>query len=699
MMPPKHPHFLPHIKNPYWIIIFSFLLWVFLFRDFLSAKLALVHDAVSYYEQIKFFLDNVSLGVFPLWNPTWESGAPNDFFLRRIGAYNPFYGFILILQGMGLNYTLAYLAFLGAYYFLGIFGFYKLAHLIFRDTKSAFLAYLLLLFSSLGTNLFDSYLHLIFVPMIWFFFFLVDFSRNPQKHSFLGLIFCFMLLMTTYIPFYFATIFLSFVFCFIIIFFQDFLTICRRNLSFLNHNKIFAGFCLAALLLSALPSITFFHESSRGEFTLPFRADASSSQNALEVNINKITEWSIGEEVYFSYLLSNLPDMHFKVLYIPLFAYLIFSLGAMSRINKKLLLFFIWSLLVFLITTPQLPIYSYLYTHVFFFKYFRNSHFFLWLILLPLLILFVTELFRSILTHRPTTKKENILTMAFLLAVHFIGFLLTIFTKTASLTSFLTICFSFIFFILIFNGRLISKEISTLIFLLGLVFLPATEVYYHLSLNSPSYAGPSTYDRPFTDFSYTHSPDHTQKIYFGTKWYHLANSRLDYTIFGKYLSHKFILYDRTENISDKNLSFKEVEQAFAEQRNVAFVSSSGEDGADSRDVPKEALVIEKDAPEFRLLSYNMNSIKVKTNFPSRKFLVYNDSFDSRWQAFVNRQPVPVERANIAFKGLWIPPGENVVYFHFGTSGAYLMNYVLLALFYFLLISLLFLWITFSLRKS
>jgi len=137
----------------------------------------LVEDAASYYNHIKFYINNIDAGVYPLWDPYWNSGIFNEFFLRRFGAFNPFFFLILIFYKTGLSYTSSYLIFLALYYFIGLIGFYKLANHIFRHTPAAFTAYLLLMFSSLGTRLFDSYIIFTFVPMVWFFFFLTAFSE------------------------------------------------------------------------------------------------------------------------------------------------------------------------------------------------------------------------------------------------------------------------------------------------------------------------------------------------------------------------------------------------------------------------------------------------------------------------------------------------------------------------------------------
>ena len=135
-------------------------------------ELAIQDDAITYYDHIKFFVDNMKHGVYPLWDPTWNGGVPNEFFLRRMGDFNPFFFLIVFLNKLGFSYHISYFSFVTAYFFLGLFGFFKLAQLMFNNTFSAFTAYLLLAFSSFVVLLFNSFLVLLLTPTIWFFYFL-----------------------------------------------------------------------------------------------------------------------------------------------------------------------------------------------------------------------------------------------------------------------------------------------------------------------------------------------------------------------------------------------------------------------------------------------------------------------------------------------------------------------------------------------
>jgi len=156
---------MPRSKTLPLLFIASFLVWIFCFREFLLHQYSLISDSYSYYNHIKFYIDNLAHGIYPLWDTNWSDGIINEFFLRRIGSYNPFFLLILIFKTLGLPHILSYFSFLTIYYFIGMIGFFMLANCFFRDTRVAFTAYLLLMFSSLGTRLFDSYILYMTIPI------------------------------------------------------------------------------------------------------------------------------------------------------------------------------------------------------------------------------------------------------------------------------------------------------------------------------------------------------------------------------------------------------------------------------------------------------------------------------------------------------------------------------------------------------
>ena len=120
------------------LLLASFLVWGFLMRGFILNKSLLIGDAAAYYEHFKFYLDNISRGVYPMWESSREFGVPSEFFLRRIGSFNPLFYLILLFNVLGLSYLSSYLVFLTVYYFLGMLGFFLLAQRVLKDPITAF---------------------------------------------------------------------------------------------------------------------------------------------------------------------------------------------------------------------------------------------------------------------------------------------------------------------------------------------------------------------------------------------------------------------------------------------------------------------------------------------------------------------------------------------------------------------------------
>ena len=87
------------------MVVLPFVLWVFCFRGFFTGRLWLEEDALSYADHIRFYIQYLSQGIFPLWDPTWNNGAPNHFFLQRIGDVNPLLFLMIVLKWLGVSLT------------------------------------------------------------------------------------------------------------------------------------------------------------------------------------------------------------------------------------------------------------------------------------------------------------------------------------------------------------------------------------------------------------------------------------------------------------------------------------------------------------------------------------------------------------------------------------------------------------------
>jgi uncharacterized membrane protein YfhO len=53
---------------------------------------------------------------------------------------------------------------------------------------------------------------------------------------------------------------------------------------------------------------------------------------------------------------------------------------------------------------------------------------------------------------------------------------------------------------------------------------------------------------------------------------------------------------------------------------------------------------------------------IRTLSNTDSFLVFNDSYDKGWKAFIDNQETKIYRTNYALRGLIVPEGEHKVYF-------------------------------------
>jgi hypothetical protein len=121
------------------------LLWVRYFLHFYSkGELKVVVDAQVCYIYNNYFLNAITRGEYPFWNPFVSWGRPDDFGARMNGEFNPFLYVIVLCQKAGCSFSLAYFIYMLGYFLLGAVGFYLLAKVIFKDKRPAYLAFLLL---------------------------------------------------------------------------------------------------------------------------------------------------------------------------------------------------------------------------------------------------------------------------------------------------------------------------------------------------------------------------------------------------------------------------------------------------------------------------------------------------------------------------------------------------------------------------
>jgi len=671
----------------FWIFL-GFIVWVFSFRGFLTSRFDLISDATSYYDHTRFFVDNLSRGVYPLWDPFWCHGVSNDFFLRRIGALNPFYLLILSLKLVGIPYTLAYLSSLGAYYWSGAIAFYLLAMRVYQDRFIAYAGYLMLLFSALGTRLFDSYMMLVTVPLIWFFYCLTAFSQTPKKHFFLGMMLSFMILASTYIPFYFLIILGLFLLIFSFIYFDQIPGIFHRWVGFFKENKILVFLSLILLLFSFCPIILFFHDSAHGQMVLPIRHGSAVAgvEHTLTVP-HQTLDWGAVEDLFYSYYFSDMRLFKFAVVYVPFFSIIVLAVGLMGRISRRAVFIFLLGLVLFCSIVPHgLPFYDFFYKHLFFLKYFRNLHFFIWFFLIPLFVFLVLEhwhMFTDMMAKNPQRKW---VLLAYVLAMHLIVFLFVYCMRDAVPSTYLTVLLSLVFWSLMVLQYLKANAWGFVLLTLTILIQPL-EAYYYFSLKAKPHVNRYEYEFSYTSFNLNDAPvdpasvsPAKEALYYASGGYNFIYQNVGNYALAKYLQNKLILVDSLRPQDRQQVNLADLERDFLTVNDTAVVFNDKGSNLKLRgNAPQtsgKAQPIDRNTNGFKLLAFDADHLRLALDLPYEKFLIYNDSYDPYWRVSVNHHQAPLYEVNGAFKGAWIPAGQSVVEFSYGCWWQYAMNILL-----------------------
>lgn len=689
----------------------SFGVWIWCFRGFLFAQFGVTSDASAYVTHVKFLTSNLARGIYPMWEFGTQTGLPAEFFLRRIGSFNPIYGPMALLQALGAPFYPVYLGYLVVYYFTGMLGFYLLARRIFPEPLYALLAFLFLTFSSWGTRLFDSYIYLTFVPLIWFFYFLLSFFQQMTRKNMLGAVFALMILFTTYIPFYFFSIIVTFIMVWLVFYHRQLPRLWSSGIRFVRSNRVFTGFCAGLLVVSLLPGMLFFAKSAANELVIGQRSSAvlpdkddgeERPAHFLEVGFETITSWGIEEDLMYSRAFTDTRYFKFAVVYFPVLLVCLFLAGLFSGVSRIWLFLLVWGAFVFLMFSHRFPVYPFLFERVVFFKYFRNLHFYLWLLLMPIFVLLSVEQFRLFMFRERRTPAARTVAGLWVFAAH-LGFLYwlgsvsrVIETTWAVVLASLLVCLW-----VILRPETRRKTVFAAVLFLLAVAQPI-QSYYYFAENSGQELIPDTLkwykDYPFLRFhvpikSYVdeqmavrgediqslQAPD----FYFSLRRHLDLAHKLNYEYYIHYLRFTFYAYDLLEAMPEARMNTARLNAAFSKLENIAFVEELS-DSDRSRIAPDRkglSHIPYEGMGQFAIRDFDTNYINLKTNFDKDKFLVFNDGYDPDWQVFINGVRAPLRRANIAFKGVWVPPGQNVVTFRFGSVGQYLMNYGLLILFY------------------
>ncbi len=649
-------------RHIFLFMIVLFCIWCAVFYTFITFWAPLQRDAFSYFYHIQYFVTGLSKGTFPFWSHLWEYGLPNDFFLRRFNDLNPLYLVLVLFYKIGLPFPPVYMVFQILYFFIGTVFFFLLAKKIFKNNVLAYIAFSALLFSSMGTQIFNSFIILVFTPMTGFFYFLVSFTEKTKKQHLIGAVFCLMILLSTYIPFYFLTIFLTFLISFIIVYWHKFCLILKKYLAFIVKHKLLSLICIFLIIASLTPGVLMLL-SGKSELALAVRHGAVSDTNVLQVTEQSVSAGGIVLPFIVENMFTNFLHISLDRIYIPAFIIICFFAGIFNRLKRQHIFWALWIVLIYMIgLNNATPVYPFLYKHVFFFKLFRNSIFFTWLGLLPLIILFGTSLARQIIFYDSEDQKKKI--------YHIISTTLGFFTFIFFLTSIdnvnwlLFICSILIFLLLIsciLKKLHPHKPIFLTLFSL-LIIIPALNPYLHLSQN---YQRKQRINYPplNLDFSYKRSIDINDKLvtYVATRSVNRMYAHITPSIFKNYANHLIFIYDNTQLITPGFNNFSAIEKSMQNFSNIAFVESKDTNNRlINPSAPANANVITEDSKEFSVIDFSPNYITFTTDFPSEKFIIYTDSYHKDWKAYINGQETEILRSNLSFKGVLAPAGQNTI---------------------------------------
>ena len=495
---------------------------------------------------------------------------------------------------------------------------------------------------------------------------------------------CVGLIVTTYIPFFFLTILAIFTVVYILFYRRLFLDFLKRSFQFFNSHKLLTIFCTVFLLVSCIPVLVFYQESKSGEFVVPNRHAGANSASAVAVGVENVASGDIISHGYFDRIFYDHAHIDMGDIFIPYLFFLILLCATFGPVNKLVffLLFNILALSLITITSAA-GVYHFLYTHILFFKFIRNIYYFFWLAMLPMGVLLSVAAFKSFLTSiDASAKKTGWLIYIIVCHAAFIWFLFLQGGVLAGAWGAVVVIFLY-FLVYFYFKKNISRPVGFCLFMVA-VFIQSVQVYGCLGDKllpvQQEISHPKSIQRVSANIANQKHPD----LYYALRWFTVLFNNIEPRVLGSYKSHPFILYDNVFPYADSQESLKVLEKAMAANANIAYVSKFESHLSDYNSDPDASSVADVDpiaSGRLSLLNSDPNSMRIKMHLATRQFLVINNNYHSDWHAFINGREVPLLRANVAFKGLWIPAGDSMVVLRFSHPLRYVWHYLLIALYW------------------
>lgn len=690
--------------------ILPFVLWMVLFRDFITGTIPLNMDSATIYSVTKFYFNNLFNGVVPLWDPFVLLGTP-FYAITLCNLFNPAVLLVPVLKLIGLNYYQAFMAYMVFYYFIGAIGFYSLAKILYQDRGIAYIGYLLLLFSGIGASMFNQLTILeLFVPAVWFFVFLLRFSDGFKKSDFVGLTYSAMTVTIAYLPFYFATLLLFFTILSVMVYGQGTMRFAAGLCSFIKHNKGLVAICLIGQLIALAPLGVYKMIDDGHDVVSPGRhCNYADLTDCYERTLNEKGGMSyketsqgggLAERVHLQGLFTHLDKASYGIdqfFYLPGMVFIFMLLSVFIAVDRRQCLLAFLALLLTLTGMGQAtPVHRFLYEHIFYLKYFRNLFFFETYII-PIVILFSVGQLKALMSVGIENFTRQKAWLFWFVLMHAGVFIILSRTGGVIISSFLTLMGSGLLFVaaFAFPGK---RRIVLLSGLMILAVLQPMEVFSHYSRNARSFQCELPHDHVRPRFSWTRPTQevkndckifkfvHYESFYDSmamkdargvigfpvsvTRGAFMLSQWVDEQTILQYTSHKFWLYERMFSFDEHALDIRSVGESLRSQRNAAY-AHAGQDAPQAAFNDQEAAqgsALNLDPSQAKVEHFDVNRLIISLEAPSRKFLVYTDGYTKHWKVLVNGQVQKLYRAQAAFKGVWVPAGKSVVEFRYAPPG-------------------------------
>jgi len=686
----------------YWLIalLIPALAWVFLNKIWVG-RFFLGADNTDCFYWFIYYFKNILHGVYPLWNPFKSWGSLDYIDTQYIGICNPVSMIIPILLFLGMKAYWTYASYMVVLWLIGFVGFYFLLHRLYKDPRIAWAGTSLLMFSG-GLAVFFSWDILglyIFAPLGWFFGFLIGFARPLDDHSLkrnmFGLCFSSMFIAHLYIPFYFLTLFFTFIIS-VLIFASDWIVQFLQAIKKALIRMPLAFFlCLLSVLCALWPTVDcYFKMRDPQNITQFFRgSNENNAGNSIGVSQEMIDIGGLPSRATISEFFSSYETGDHYLSFVPMILYILALLTLFNRSSKTQRVVFMTGFLLMLIAlTNACPLQHFLYEHLYFFRIFRN-YFFFWILFWSCCVVYVMGETKRFLDWDLAFPKQKGWYAVWVITVHAAAMIYLISLEDVPLVSYATITASCGWFL----TRLFDKvRLRQDLFIIGLVFIGLWQPFYVLPLirgvdhSKEDYVrqeGAFSYERPLFGSGYNEKNPLGQRQkyfqdesgfvesgYMGQRASYLLTQNLNRETLADYVRHKFILYDRTSFMQENNIDWDRVRKVITFEDPRALIEDKS--GIVSLQVgdPLAPIIVKKSDPYIKVVSFNVNSISLRVHLDGRKFLVYNDSFHSGWHVEIDQSPAQLYQANIAFKGVWVNKGDHLVRFYFGSWVDYLRGW-------------------------